>query len=130
MQSIGGGVQEGAQWRDLPSELGHWHSVFKRFGRWADEGIWNKMLEYFIDEPDMEWLLLDSIVVRAHPCAAGEPKENGGQEEQALGKSVGEFSPKIYVTVDALGNPLRLLLTGGQRADPTQAIALLDGFLL
>ena len=80
----------------------------------------------------MEWLLLDSTVVRAHPCAAGAPKEKGGQEEQALGRSVGGFSSKIHVTVDALGNPLRLLLTGGQRADSGsllgQAIALLEGF--
>lgn len=73
-------------------------------------------------------LLLDSTVIRAHPCAAGAPKEKGGQEEQALGKSVGGFSTKIHVTVDALGNPLRLLLTGGQRADSTQALALLEGF--
>ena len=30
--------------------------------------------------------------------------------------------------MDALGNPLRFLLTGGQVADCTQAKALLDGF--
>jgi len=32
------------------------------------------------------------------------------------------------VTVDALGLPLRFILTGGQRHDSTQAQALLDGF--
>ena len=55
----------------------------------------------------MEWLLLDSTVMRAHPCAAGALKKNGGQ--QALGKSVGGFSTKIHVSVDALGNPLRFI---------------------
>ena len=99
-------MRTGAQWRDIPSELGNWNSIFKRFGGWADPGIWDGMLEYFIDEPDMEWLLLDSTVVRAHPCAAGAPQENGGQQEQALGKSVGGFSTKIHVAVDALGTPL------------------------
>ena len=53
------------------------------------------------------------------------PKKNG---EQALGRSRGGFSCKIHVTVDALGNPLRFILTGGQRHDSTQAQALLDGF--
>ena len=86
------------------------------------------MLEHFVDEPDMEWLLLDSTIVRAHPAAAGAPQKNGGQSAQALGQSRGGFSTKVHVTVDALGNPLRLILTGGQVNDSTQAIALLQGF--
>lgn len=54
--------------------------------------------------------------------------KNGGQENQALGKSVGGFSSKIHVVVDALGNPLHLILTAGQRGDAPQAIPLLEGF--
>ena len=48
--------------------------------------------------------------------------------EQALGRSRGGFSCKIHVTVDGLGNPLRYVLTPGQRHDITQAYELLDGF--
>lgn len=48
--------------------------------------------------------------------------------EQALGRSRGGFSCKLHLTVDALGNPLRVRLTGGHRHDSTQARALLDGF--
>jgi len=121
-------MRTGTQWRDLPSEFGKWNTVFKRFARWSDKGVWDKLHQHFIEEPDMEWLLIDSTVVRAHPCAAGAPNKNGGQAQQALGKSVGGFSTKIHATVDALGNPLRLLLTSGQRGDATQAIPLLEGF--
>ena len=46
--------------------------------------------------------------------------------EQALGRSRGGFSCKIHITVDGLGNPLRLKLTGGQRHDITQAEALVN----
>ena len=55
-------------------------------------------------------------------------KKNGKQEEQALGRSRGGFSTKIHLLVDALGLPLRLLLTAGQRHDSPQASALLAGF--
>lgn len=55
-------------------------------------------------------------------------KKNGGQEQQALGRSRGGFSTKIHVSVDALGNPLRFILTGGQRHDSTQAKAMIDGY--
>lgn len=55
-------------------------------------------------------------------------QKNGGQETQALGRSRGGFSTKIHVNVDGLGNPLRFLLTGGERHDSTQAEALIAGF--
>ena len=50
-----------------------------------------------------------------------EPQKNGGQAEQALGRSRGGFSTKIHVTVDGLGYPLRLYLTAGQRHDIIKA---------
>ena len=49
------------------------------------------------------------------------PPKNGGQDEQALGRSRGGFSTKIHVTVDGLGYPLRLHLTAGQRHDIIKA---------
>ena len=56
------------------------------------------------------------------------PKKSGGQANQALGRSRGGISTKIHVTVDGLGNPLRLRLTAGQRHDISQAADLIAGF--
>ena len=42
-----------------------------------------------------------------------------------MGRSRGGFSTKVHVSVDALGNPLRFTLTGGQAHDITQAEALI-----
>jgi len=49
-------------------------------------------------------------------------QKNGG--DQAIGRSRGGLTTKIHVTVDALGNPVRLILTGGQLANVTQGAAL------
>lgn len=55
-------------------------------------------------------------------------KKHGGQEAQALGRSRGGFSTKIHLAVDALGNPLRFILTGGERHESPQASALIEGY--
>jgi len=50
-----------------------------------------------------------------------------GQKNQALGHSRGGFTTKIHALCDALGNPMRFILTGGEKNDCTQALDLLDG---
>ena len=44
-----------------------------------------------------------------------------------MGRSRGGLTTKIHAAVDALGNPLRCLLTGGQEADISQAHLLIKG---
>lgn len=110
-------AKTGAQWRELPEKYGEWNSIFSRFNAWSKKQIWNKLLQFCIQDPDLEYIMIDATIVRAHACAAGY----GSQEEQGLGRSKGGFTSKIHAKVDALGNPLNFIITPGQRNDITQA---------
>jgi len=47
---------------------------------WRDKGVWEKLLEKFIHEPDMEWLMIDATHCKAHQHTA---RARGGN--QAMG---------------------------------------------
>ena len=64
-------ARSGAPWRDLPEEFGNWNSVFQRFRRWAKKGVWQRIFNALIENPDFEYLIIDSTIVRAHQHAAG-----------------------------------------------------------
>ncbi len=49
------------------------------------------------------------------------------QDQEAMGKSRGGLSTKIHAAVDALGNPVRFILTAGQYSEIKQANALIQG---
>ena len=69
-------VRTGAPWRDLPERFGDWNSVFQRFNRWAKKGVWEQVFNA-LQDPDLEWLMLDATIIRAHVHAAGARKKAG-----------------------------------------------------
>jgi len=69
-------LRTGAPWRDLPPDLGDWKNTHRRFCRWRDRGLGEKLLELLIDEPDYEWLMIDASHCKVHPHASGARKGN------------------------------------------------------
>jgi len=73
-------LRTGVPWRDLPERYGPWESVYTRFRRWRDAGVWDRALAALQAEADalgdLDWSLhfLDATNVRAHPHAAGAKK--------------------------------------------------------
>ena len=61
--------------RDLPERFGDWKNTHKRFSRWAKKGLWQRLFEYLAAEPDNEYAMIDSTIVRAHQHSAGAPKK-------------------------------------------------------
>ncbi len=64
-------ARTGAPWRDLPAEAGNWNSTFRRFSRWSRAGVWESLFKALADDPDFEYVMLDSTIVRAHQHSAG-----------------------------------------------------------
>jgi putative transposase len=58
----------------LPEEFGKWNSVFRRFRRWAKKGVWKRLFTELGENPGLEYLIIDSTIVRAHQHAAGARK--------------------------------------------------------
>ena len=67
----------GIPWRDLPERYGPWETVYSRYRRWQQAGIWQRILSELQAQADAEgqldWDLhvVDGTVVRAHQHAAG-----------------------------------------------------------
>jgi transposase len=70
----------GVPWRDLPERFGSWRTVYSRFRRWQQAGVWDRVLAALQAEADahgdLDWRLhfLDGTTIRAHQHAAGAKK--------------------------------------------------------
>lgn len=66
-------LKTGIPWADLPERFGKPNSIWRRFDRWCENGIW-KTVFIALGEDDLEQELqevhLDSSVVKAHQVAS------------------------------------------------------------
>ncbi len=116
-------VRTDSPWRDLPEAFSEWNSVFRRFSRWSHKGIWWCIFAAMSDDPDFEYLIVDSTIFRAHQHASCAKK---GLKIKALGRSRGGLSTKTHMAVRGLGCPVRFALEAGQKSDAPQADALIE----
>ncbi len=73
-------LRTGAPWRDLPERYGSWKTVYSRFSRWRDAGVWEQVLRALQAEAAHDGTLDDTLAfidgtnIRAHQHAAGAKK--------------------------------------------------------
>lgn len=115
-------MRVGCPWRDLPAEFGCWNSIYQQFNRWSSKAKLMSIFKALVHDPDLEWQFIDGSIVRAHQHSSGAM----GNENQAIGKSVGGNTTKIHMAVDACGFPIEFDLTGGEVHDCKAAPELID----
>lgn len=76
-------ARSGGRWRDLPERLGDYRSVKRRYYRWIEMGVLDEMLMVLAREADLEWLMIDSTIVRAHQHAAGARRSKDPMRRRA-----------------------------------------------
>lgn len=65
-------IRTGSPWRDLPVCFGYWQVIYNRFNRWGKTNVWERVFQALCQEdPDFEYVMIDSTIVRAHQHAAG-----------------------------------------------------------
>ena len=77
-------AENGCKWRALPRRYGHWNTVYRRFRRWAENGVLSQVLEVLQKEEligaDFSVLSLDSTFVKSSPSAAGALKKRAASD--------------------------------------------------
>jgi transposase len=64
--------RSGCRWKDCPSEHGPHKTIYNRFARWSERGIWQNLMAAVAGEHDTpEQVALDSSHVKIHRCASG-----------------------------------------------------------
>jgi transposase len=70
-------ARSGARWRDLPERYGSHQAVKRCYYRWVERDALGGFLAALAADADLEWLMIDSTVVRAHQHAAGARRSKG-----------------------------------------------------
>ena len=87
-------AHSGGRWRDLPERFGPYQTAKRRYYRWIEQGIFDRIFEAVSDEPDMEWLAIDATVIRAQAQAAGAPLKRGARKPRLSGVRAVGSAPK------------------------------------
>jgi hypothetical protein len=61
--------------RDIPERFGDGVKVHRRFSRWAQSGVWERIFRALADDPDNEYAMIGSTIVWAHQHSAGARKK-------------------------------------------------------
>ena len=78
----------GIPWRDLPTRFGDWKNTHRRYRRWCESGVFERIFKALSQDSDNEYMMLDATIVRAHQHSAGARKK-GGTAKPSGGPEVG-----------------------------------------
>ena len=81
-------LKTGSRWVDAPSSYGPSKTLYNRFVRWADKGVWMNVFHTLAaaNGPPVE-VLIDSTAVKAHRCSSGG--KGGSLRRRSVARAAG-----------------------------------------
>ena len=107
-------MRTGCPWRDLPADYGPWSSVYTRWRRWNQTGIWQRLIRVLARKARGRLRFLDASHIKVHQDGSNPA---GGQQNQAMGRTKGGLNTKLTALIDIRGRAVRIGLAPGQAAD-------------
>ncbi|WP_232222637.1 IS5 family transposase [Paracoccus sphaerophysae] len=121
--------RNGLRWCDAPREYGPHKTLYNRWKRWGDMGVFARIMEGLASEGGEEKVvMIDATYLKAHRTASSLRAKKGGPDDKRgrlIGRTKGGLNTKLHAVTDARGRPLRFFMTAGQVSDYTGAAALL-----
>ncbi|HBB85270.1 MAG TPA: IS5 family transposase [Sulfitobacter sp.] len=117
--------RNGLRWRDAPTAYGSHKTLYNRWKRWSDKGIFARMMAGLAAEHgEQKTVMIDATYLKAHRTATsmGVKKKGRGR---LIGRTKGGMNTKLHAICDSEGRPLNLFVTAGQVSDYIGARALL-----
>ncbi len=69
----------------MPEKFGPYQTAKRRYYRWVEQGVIDRIFEAVSDDPDIEWLAIDATVIRAQAQAAGARVKRGALKPRLSG---------------------------------------------
>ena len=114
-------LRTGAPWRDLPPDYGNWNSIYHKFRKWCEQGIFINILRELNSDKSI-LIQIDSTYCKVHKHGFGARKIYGNQD---IGVSRGGKNTKLHVLINDKMELLSFFITGGEVFDSKVAVDLL-----
>ncbi len=117
--------RDGLRWRDAPAAYGPHKTLYNRWKRWSEAGVFVRMMEGLSGaQTERRTVMIDATYLKAHRTASSLRVKRG--LGRLIGSTKGGMNTKLHAVTDANGRPISLFMTAGQVSDYTGAAALLD----
>ncbi|MDZ7894502.1 MAG: IS5 family transposase [Sphingobium sp.] len=119
--------RDGLRWRDAPKDYGPHKTLYNRWKRWGDKGVFLRMMEGLAapQASERRTVMIDATYLKAHRTASSL-RVKKGNPGRLIGRTKGGMNTKLHAVTDANGRPISFFMTAGQVSDYIGAAALLD----